>query len=193
MYEIPEAVFEQGMSFSQYLEGIVNNKPLFAAAAEKSLMAGFTRRADEARALMDTVRGLSPGRIVAIVEDWCTDAFTTLGFWGRFGDELGWELKVFKRDSEPDLISHFLKNGTAKSIPVYAFYTGDLEPLFWFSGRHPQGDAFKHEHLGDRTYDDLSTREKIVFRKALTRHYEEFLFEETTLDLLKSLVEHAAA
>ena len=52
---------------------------------------------------------------------------------------------MFKRDSEPDLMSHFLKDNGARSIPVYAFYTAELEPLFWFSGRHPKGEPFKKE------------------------------------------------
>ena len=192
MYRIPPEEWDQGMSLERYLEGIVNNKPVFLASSRAELLSGFTRRVDEARAVVDRLRTLPAGRIVAIVEDWCTDAFTTLGFWVRFAGELGWELKVFRRDAEPDLMSHFLRNGRARSIPVYAFYTRNLEPLFWFSGRHPKGDHFKEEHLGGRAYDDLSTREKIVFRKALTRYYEEYLFEETILDLLQSLVEHVS-
>ena len=192
MYQIPADVFEQGMDFEQYFEGIVNNKPVFSAYRNKEIMAGFTRRAGEAAALLQKLRDLPAGKIVAIVEDWCTDAFTTLGFWVRFAEELGWELRIFKRDSKPDLMSHFLKEGGARSIPVYAFYTADLKPVFWASGRHAKGEPFKKERLGDRKFDDLSTREKIVFRKALTRHYDEFLFEETVLDLLGSLAEHAA-
>jgi len=58
------------------------------------------------------------------------------------------------------MIAHFLKDGKAKSIPVYAFYTGELDPLFWFSGRHAAGAQWKKERLNGKDYDDLVTKRK---------------------------------
>jgi len=187
MYRIGSSDFKKGYSFEEYLNNTAINKDVFKKYYNRNLLAGFNKEKEKAEQLIELLKQGSCCKMVAIVEDWCPDAYFTLGFWVRLVEYLEWEVQIFKRDSGPDMIAHFLKDGKAKSIPVYAFYTGDLEPLFWFSGRHAAGAQWKKERLKGKDYDDLPPREKVLFRKALAAYYEESLFEATAIDLLENL------
>lgn len=57
-------------------------------------------------------------RVLVISEDWCGDAFNTIPVVARLAELLpGMELRVVKRDENPELMDAFLTNG-ARSIPI---------------------------------------------------------------------------
>lgn len=188
MYRISGSDFQEGYSFEEYLNNTAINKDVFKKYYNRDLLAGFNKEKEKAEQLIELLKQGPGCKMLAIVEDWCPDAYFTLGFWVRLIEFLEWEIRIFKRDSGLDMIAHFLKNGKAKSIPVYAFYTGELEPLFWFSGRHAAGAQWKRDRLKGKDYDELSPREKVMFRRALSAYYEESLFEATAIDLLEKLI-----
>ena len=188
MYRIGSSDFQEGYSFEEYLNNTAINKGVFEKYYSRDLLAGFNKEKEKAKQLIELLKQGPGCKMLAIVEDWCPDAYFTLGFWVRLVEYLEWEIRIFKRDSGPDMIAHFLKDGKAKSIPVYAFYTGEFEPLFWFSGRHAAGAQWKKDRLKGKDYDDLSPREKVLFRRALAVYYEESLFEATAIDLLEKLI-----
>ena len=57
-------------------------------------------------------------RLLVIAEDWCGDASSTIPILARFADAApGLELRVLRRDEEPELMDRYLTNGS-RSIPI---------------------------------------------------------------------------
>lgn len=119
---------------------------------------------------LDFFRRLPPLTVVAIGEDWCPDVFHTLPTWARLASQLdGWRLAVFQRDQEPPLIDSFLWRGSAKRIPVYAFYDSRRYLQTWWSGRSAAAERAIHEWLAGRTYAELDEGE----RQEIGRHFND--------------------
>jgi hypothetical protein len=94
-----------------------------------------------------------PAKMLVLAEEWSSDCRRDLPTFGRMAAETGMELRIFRRDgqrfssshqpslaeapdSNADLMAEFLnhKNGdTWQSIPVCAFYTGDLDYLYHYT------------------------------------------------------------
>ena len=92
--------------------------------------------ANEARVTLDpeTVRffkGLpQPLKVVVLAEDWCGDVIANLPVIGRLAKEVGkLDLRIFYRDQNIDLITHWLNQGKYQSIPVVAFFDKDFREL----------------------------------------------------------------
>ena len=102
--------FQSAATFEQYLEGVHKNDELWRAVYNR------VRLPED---LVSEARSV-PGHwhLVALSEDWCGDAMSTLPVVARFADEVGWELRVLGRDDNPDLMEAHLTNGRSRSIPV---------------------------------------------------------------------------
>ena len=56
------------------------------------------------------------------------------------------ELRVFLRDENPDIMDEFLSNdGKARAIPVFVFYTADMQYITHFTER----SATAHRELAE--------------------------------------------
>jgi thiol-disulfide isomerase/thioredoxin len=93
-----------------------------------------------------------PAKVLVMSEEWSSDCRRDVPMLARLADTAGLELRIFTRDgkrfsrsqkptlaeapdSNADLMAEFLneKNGqTWQSIPLAAFYTRDLEPLYHY-------------------------------------------------------------
>lgn len=67
-------------------------------------------------------------RLLALSEDWCTDAVSTLPVIGRLAEAASVDFRLLGRDANPDLMSAHLTCGT-RSIPVVMVV--DLEGSVW--------------------------------------------------------------
>src|SRR5215213_453413 len=56
-------------------------------------------------------------KLLVISEDWCGDASNTVPVVAKLGEELGWEVRVVKRDENPELMDAYLTSGS-RSIPM---------------------------------------------------------------------------
>jgi hypothetical protein len=57
-------------------------------------------------------------RLLVIAEDWCGDASSTIPVLARFADAApGMELRILRRDENPELMDRYLTNGS-RSIPI---------------------------------------------------------------------------
>ncbi len=74
-------------------------------------------------------------QLVAVSEDWCGDAVNTLPVIARLADEAGWQLRVFGRDDNPDLMEGHLTNGRSQSIPVVIAFDEDFNEVGWWGPR----------------------------------------------------------
>ena len=71
-----------------------------------------------------------PGvRLLAIVEDWCGDASSTIPILARLGDEADClEMRVIRRDEHPEVMDRYLTNGS-RSIPIVIALDQDFGEL----------------------------------------------------------------
>ena len=57
-------------------------------------------------------------RLLLIAEDWCGDASSTIPVVAKLVDQVpGLELRVLRRDENPEVMDHYLTNGS-RSIPI---------------------------------------------------------------------------
>jgi hypothetical protein len=77
-----------------------------------------------------------PARIVAIAEAWCGDVYRELPTVAKISEATGMDLRVFLRDENPDIMDEFLSNdGKSRAIPVFVFYTADMQYITHFTER----------------------------------------------------------
>ena len=161
MNPIDEGILELASSYEEYRTRVTKNAAVFdevyAGLAFDAADLGFFRR-------------LPPLTVVAIGEDWCPDVFHTLPTWARLAEELdGWRFLVFQRDQDPPLIESFLYRGSAKRIPVYAFYDARRYLQTWWSGRCAAAQRAVDGWLAGRTFAELDD----AGRQEIGRRFEE--------------------
>lgn len=120
--------FAQGLTGSQYLELVQQNRERF----EANLAAADELITDEDRAFFSE----QPLSILAIGEDWCTDVVQFLPPIIRLAEQCpNIELRIFPRDQNLDLMNQYLNQGKYQSIPVFVFFDGDWNELGHFIER----------------------------------------------------------
>jgi hypothetical protein len=122
--------FAQGLTFPQYLEQMTMNKERLIKALDGTVIkpqdvAVLTRHGDVKH-------------ILVITEDWCGTSLAYVPFIVRLVDgRPGVDLRVFLRDENPDVMDQFLKRGMYRSIPVIAFFDGEMNELARFIEAKP--------------------------------------------------------
>ena len=118
------ARFAQGYSWVDYMASIKANK-------EK-----FQQNYDEFQVAPDAVAFFKafnakkgPVKLVAIGEDWCSDVVRGLPVAARLAEAAGFELRIFPRDANLDLMNEYLLRHLYLSIPVFAFFDKDWKEL----------------------------------------------------------------
>ena len=124
--------FEQGLRYADFLAQAKVNRDKFdkfyndPALTDEDI--AFFRRA---AALAD-----GPVRILALAEDWCGDVYRELPTVVRIAEATGADLRIFRRDENPDIMDEFLSNnGKSRAIPVFVFYTKDHRHIAHFLER----------------------------------------------------------
>ena len=83
-----------------------------------------------------------PAKILALAEAWCGDVYRELPTAVRIAEATGAELRIFYRDENPDIMDEFLSNeGKSRAIPVFVFYTADLQYITHFTERSASAHA----------------------------------------------------
>ena len=186
MNPLPKEVWARRLSFAAYLATVARNRETF----EEVYRQPSHRAADLA-----WLRALPPLRVLAIAEEWCPDVYHTLPTWARLVEDLpGWELGVFSRDANPDVMEPFLWQGDRQRIPVYAFYLADRLQVWW-SGRGAAAEQALAGLLAGRGVADLDEDERrrvtLLLQEGYRREFRRQNFEEV-LALLRAFF-HVAA
>jgi thiol-disulfide isomerase/thioredoxin len=169
-----------------------------------------TFRLDDAEkaALRDLDMSLN---VVVLAEDWCGDVLRYLPAFARMAEAAGnWNVRIFYRDENLDLIDRCLKEGKHRAIPVFLFYDRAMNELACLTEK-PAGVygeeaaarkrfADEHPDWPDASFyvDDMSedTREAyITFIRAFradNRLRWQRLFVQEILDKLKRARPHNA-
>lgn len=124
--------FAQGLSYHDFLEQALVNRDKFEQYYRTSPLCeedlSFFRKAASAP------HGVA--KILAIGEAWCGDVYRELPTVARIVEATGVSLRIFLRDENPDIMDEFLSNeGKARAIPVFVFYTSDMQYITHFLER----------------------------------------------------------
>lgn len=119
--------FERAATFGEYLETVDKNRDMWHGVYQR------VRVPEEVVAEASQIPG--DWHLVALSEDWCGDAVNTLPVIARLAEEAGWDLRVFGRDDNPDLMDGHLTNGRSRSIPVVIVYDDDFNEIGWWGPR----------------------------------------------------------
>jgi hypothetical protein len=130
--------FSEGLSYSAFLSQATINHDKFSESYEtvpltEEDVSFFTKAAAVPNGL---------AKILAIGEAWCGDVYRELPTIARIAEATGLELRVFLRDENPDIMDEFLSNnGKSRAIPVFVFYTADLQYITRFTERSATAHA----------------------------------------------------
>jgi thiol-disulfide isomerase/thioredoxin len=129
---VTPARFKQGLSYADFLEQAKVNRDKFEKFYNDPALT------DEDIAFFKRVSALpgGPAKILALAEDWCGDVYRELPTIVRIAEATGAELRVFRRDENPDIMDEYLSNnGKSRAIPVFVFFTNDQRYIAHFVER----------------------------------------------------------
>ncbi len=117
--------FEQGLTLQQYVDKMTFNRERFVEAIEEA-----TIEPEDARVLE---RLAGTRRVLVISEDWCGTCLAHVPYVAKLIDgKPNIEMRLFARDTNPDLMDQYLKQGRYRSIPVFAFFDEHMNELARF-------------------------------------------------------------
>ena len=119
--------FESALSFAEFVDRAQANAALWRAGHRL------------ARVPDDAVERLAslPGRwhLLVIVEDWCGDAVNTVPMLARLAELApNVDLRIVRRDENPELMDAYLTNGT-RAIPIVVLLDEDYVERGWWGPR----------------------------------------------------------
>lgn len=106
------------------------------AEVNRDLWRTMRRHARVPAELAERLRDLAaPRYLLVLLEDWCGDAVNTVPVLDRLAAEVpGLELRVLRRDENPDLMDEHL-SGRARAIPVVMVLDEHFRELGWWGSR----------------------------------------------------------
>jgi len=171
---ITPARFAQGLTYDDFLAQAAVNRDKFEANYKDAPLT------DADLAFFRKAAAVPNGavKVLTIAEAWCGDVYRELPTMARIAADAGMTLRVFLRDQNPDIMDEFLSNeGRSRAIPVFVFYTDDLQYITHFTERsqsaHTElaaiGDQVKAElNLPpDASFSTLPEADRQAFFKAL--------------------------
>jgi len=167
------ARFEQGLTFPNFLDQAAVNVDKFqhnyqSAPLTPEDVAFFQRAASLPR---------GPAKSVAIAEAGCGDVYRELPTVARIADATGMALRVFLRDENPDIMDEFLSNnGKSRAIPVFVFYTADMQYITHFTERSESAHRELAE-IGDQVKAQMGLPKETTFATAPEDRKQELLRE----------------
>ena len=145
--------FKSGMTWNQYL-AFINSEENFQRLTPGGAPRGdanverFIRNmaswqmSEEGR---EALQALPRMKMLVLGEDWCPDVYRGLPVLAEIASTAGWELRIFPRDENSDIMSEFLKDGQHESIPTAVLYTLDHE----YIGHWIERPAVANEHMAN--------------------------------------------
>jgi hypothetical protein len=100
------------------------------ARENTGLWEGIYKRAAVPQWAVDKLSGRKGGlHLLVIAEDWCGDATNTVPVMAKLGHVAeGIEVRIIKRDENPDVMDRYLTNGS-RSIPIAILLDADFDEI----------------------------------------------------------------
>jgi thiol-disulfide isomerase/thioredoxin len=114
--------FAQGMTIEQFVDGMEKNWDVF-----EQNYRGFNPGERDIEFLRELDLRLN---VLVLAEDWCGDVLLYVPTFARMSEAVSqWQVRVFKRDENPDLADMWLKDGKYRAIPVIVFFDEDMNEI----------------------------------------------------------------
>lgn len=145
-----ESWWDAALSWEAYLAGAVEeNRPLWE---------GVYRRAETPGWVHAELESLGRSwKLLAISEDWCGDASNLVPVFARLADSAPRvELRIVKRDENPQLMDRYLTNGS-RSIPIVIVMDEDCRPVGRWGPRPAELQEFviRQKRAGERPASEI--------------------------------------
>jgi hypothetical protein len=197
--------FREGLTIDQFVQSMTKNQELF----EENYRTFDLDERDIA-----FLRGLNMRlNVVVLAEDWCGDVLRYLPAFACLAEAMQtWDVRVFYRDENPELIDMCLKEGRYRAIPVFLFYDKEMNEIACFTEKPAavyaaeanarQTFASEHPELPDAALplDDMSeaTRAAYVtfirqFRADNRKHWQQLFIDEIKNKLQQAQTGYALA
>ena len=117
--------FAQGLTLQQYVDKMAVNRERFVEALDEVTIE------PEAARVLERLSGAR--RVLVISEDWCGTCLAHVPFVAKLIEgNANIEMRLFPRDTNPDLMDQYLKKGRYRSIPVFAFFDEHMNEIARF-------------------------------------------------------------
>ena len=178
--------YAQGFTFGDYLKSIGENRSRFDPH-----ISAFKLAAADAQSFKDIVKKVGAVKVVAIGEDWCPDVHRGLPIMAKIAEASGMDLRFFPRDKNLDIMSLFLKEGKYQSIPVFAFFNGNLKYLCHWIERPEAATRFQDEIRAELAQQKLSEEDTRKAMRERTGPLTESWRQETVREIKELLAKTA--
>jgi hypothetical protein len=113
--------FEKGETIEEYLSSLTTSNEKFMQLMDACQLT---------QAQLDQAVTLLPeSKVVVIVEEWSGDVLYNLPVFFKIAQAAGWDVRIFRRDTYPDLILPYRKAGFFHSIPVFVYYDKNFNEI----------------------------------------------------------------
>lgn len=130
-------VWEQGVGIGEFIAAAsLDHKALWEAIQR-------SHRPSEATLTFTLPAGT---KILVIAADWCGDAVNTIPALSNWATAKGVELRIVDRDTWPEVMDHYLTNGS-RSIPVVILLDAALHEIGHWGPRPAELQRWSLEHL----------------------------------------------
>jgi Thioredoxin len=124
--------FEQGLRYADFLAQATVNRDKFELYYKESPLTAEDLSFFKGAAALPH----GPAKVLALAEAWCGDVYRELPTVARIAEAAGMDLRIFLRDTNPDIMDEFLSNdGKSRAIPVFVFYTCETRYITHFTER----------------------------------------------------------
>ena len=185
---VDQAKYSSGLSYAEFLEQANVNLDKF----EEYYGTAKVTDEDAAKLRALSAKPGGPKKMLAIGEDWCPDVHRGLPIIAKIAEASGMELRFFPRDKNVDLINFFLKEGKYQSIPVFAFFDGNFNPIGHWIERPAEATRFQDEIRATLSQQKLSDDDTRKLMREKTAPLTESWRQETVKELRELLGKAAA-
>jgi thiol-disulfide isomerase/thioredoxin len=135
------------------------------------------------------IKSLKPYKILVITEPWCGDSLALLPLIRKIAEINGnWELKVLLRDSNLELMDHFLTR-SVRGIPVFLFLDEEGECKFKWGPRPEAAAQIFENHRSDIEENKIEKKDVI---KKIRVFYAKDRGKATLAELMEVFSENEA-
>jgi thioredoxin family protein len=130
--------YDEGLIYADFLSQALVNRDKFEMYYKSSPLS------DDDVSFFRKAAAVPPGpaKILALAEAWCGDVYRELPTVVRIAESTGMSLRIFLRDENPDIMDEFLSHGgKARAIPVFVFYSSDMQYITHFTERPASANA----------------------------------------------------
>jgi len=170
--------YSQGFTYEGYLNQLGDTRRRFAEDST-----AFRLALPDAQFFKDVVHRLGGLKVLAIVEDWCPDVHRGLPVMDAIAHVSGMEMRVFPRDKNLDIMNLYLKQGKFMSIPVFAFFDQNLNPLCHWIERPKAATRFMEEVATELAMKKLGEEELRQERRKRSTPMSESWRQETVKEI----------